>query len=77
MQDRILVVDDDNAACGLVRDTLTHDTGAEVLALTNSNIAASFLTTERFVVVIFDLKMPEPNGLDLAQHARGSSLNQA
>jgi DNA-binding response OmpR family regulator len=77
MRDRILVVDDDNAACGFVRDTLTHDTGAEVLALTNSNIAASFLTKERFVLVIFDLKMPEPNGLDLAQHARKSSLNQA
>ncbi len=76
MENRILVVDDDAASCELMREVLIHATGIEVLALAESKTAAAALAREKFAVILLDLQMPSPDGLELARQVRKAGLNQ-
>jgi len=71
---RALIVDDDPAVCEIVQSVLSS-TGMEVLALTGTR-AAALLRDEKFSVLLFDLRMLPPDGLDLARQARRSGFNQ-
>lgn len=75
MQCRTLVVDDESSVCDLVQSVLSS-TGMNVLALTNSARAATHLRDEKFAVALFDLRMPAPDGIELARQARSSGINQ-
>jgi DNA-binding response OmpR family regulator len=75
MRERALVVDDDPAVCGMIR-TVLGDTGIEVLSVSDSKQAPGWLGKEKFAVVLFDLRMASPNGVELSRLARGSGLNQ-
>jgi DNA-binding response OmpR family regulator len=50
--------------------------GLDALALTKSAEAEENLRREKFAVALFDLRMPSPDGLELARQARRSGINQ-
>jgi DNA-binding NtrC family response regulator len=61
---RILVVDDDDQICAVVRRLLETD-GHEVVAALSVNQATAELKHEHFDVVLIDLVMPKKGGMDL------------
>lgn len=75
MRGRALIVDDDSTVCDLVQNLL-GSTGLEVVGLTSSTEAASRLQAEKFSVVLLDLRMPAPDGFELARQARASGFNK-
>jgi len=72
---RALVVDDDAAARDLIQ-TVLASTGINVLALGSSADAMELLRSEKFAALLFDLRMPAPDGIALSRHARASGFNQ-
>lgn len=76
METRVLVVDDDAASCAFMKEVLVHATGMEVLALTDSKDAAPLIADEKFGVILVDLQMPSPDGLELSRLARRGGVNQ-
>ena len=75
MQRRTLVVDDEPAECELIHGVLSSS-GIETLTLNSGADAEQYLRDEKFAAVLFDLRMPSPDGLDLARLARSSGINQ-
>ena len=75
MNSRALVVDDEPGVCGLIQSVLTG-AGLETLALTLGAEAEEHLRREKFTVALFDLRMPAPDGLELARQARTPGINQ-
>jgi CheY-like chemotaxis protein len=71
---KILVVDDDPPTCELITEVLS---AAEVNAfsLTDSNAAATRLRKEKFDAVFLDVRMPQPDGIELTRQIRKSGLN--
>ncbi len=74
MSRRVLVVDDAPEICELVQAVLSS-AGMEVLAVTDGAQAASHLAREKFDAVFLDMKMPPPDGIELAGRARSSGFN--
>lgn len=75
MGKRAIVVDDDRAACDLIREVLTSS-GMETLTLTNSGEAARHLDEEKFAVALLDFRMPNPDGQEIARQMRRGGFNQ-
>jgi CheY-like chemotaxis protein len=75
MSRRVLVVDDAPEICELMRAVLCS-AGMEVLTISNSQEAASQLLREKFDAVFLDVKMPAPDGIELAERARAIGFNQ-
>lgn len=75
MPSRVLVVDDDANVCGLIHSVLVG-AGMEALVLNNSEGVEEHLRREKFAMAMFDLRMPPPDGLELARHARKLGINQ-
>jgi two-component system, NtrC family, response regulator AtoC len=66
---RILVVDDEE----IVRDSLTgwlEEDGYTVLTACDGNVALERLKTEQLAILLVDLKMPGPDGLEVLRAAR-------
>jgi len=75
MRRRALVVDDEPAVCQLIHEVM-NSVGMNVLALTESAEAAKYLRDEKFEVVLLDLRMPAPDGIEVARQTRGSGFNR-
>jgi DNA-binding response OmpR family regulator len=75
MQRRSLVVDDELAVCQLIQDVM-NSAGMNALTLTKSSEAAHHLEEEKFDVVLLDLRMPPPDGIEVAQQTRDSGFNR-
>jgi DNA-binding response OmpR family regulator len=75
MNRRALVVDDEPAVCRLIQDVM-NSTGMTVLTLTKSSEAADYLRDEKFDVVLLDMRMPAPDGIEVARQTRGSGFNR-
>jgi len=71
---RVLVVDDDAPTCELIREILCS-AGMEAASLTSSTEAASRLRTEKFHAIFLDVRMPPPDGIELARQIRASRTN--
>jgi len=71
---QILVVDDDAPSCELIAEIL-RSAGFDANPLTDSREAAERLTKEKFHAVFLDMRMPPPDGLELARQIRGSRIN--
>jgi CheY-like chemotaxis protein len=71
---QILVVDDHAPSCELIAEIL-RSAGFDADSLTDSREAAERLTKEKFHAVFLDMRMPPPDGLELARHVRGSRIN--
>jgi CheY-like chemotaxis protein len=72
---RILVVDDSPEICELVQSVL-YSAGMDALSVTDSQLAAKHLIREKFDAIFLDIKMPPPDGIELAGRARASGFNQ-
>jgi len=75
MQRRALVVDDELAVCQLIQEVMSS-AGMKSLTLTKSTEAADYLRDEKFEVVLLDLRMPSPDGIEVARQTRQSGFNQ-
>jgi CheY-like chemotaxis protein len=71
---RILVVDDDPLTCELICEILLS-AGMGADSVTDSAEAAARLKREKYHAVFLDMRMPPPDGLELARQVRASSLN--
>lgn len=71
---RVLVVDDDARSCEIISEIL-RSAGFEAESLTSSPEAAERLNKEKFHAVFLDMRMPPPDGLELARQVRASRLN--
>lgn len=75
MRRRVLVVDDSPEICELVQAVL-FSAGMDALAMTDSQQAAGHLLREKFDAIFLDVRMPPPDGIELAGRARASGFNQ-
>ena len=75
MQRRALIVDDESAMCEFFEGVLCA-TGMDVVCLTESAEAVAYLRDEKFDVILFDLRMPTPDGVALARLTRESGFNR-
>jgi CheY-like chemotaxis protein len=75
MQLRVLVVEDEIVLLKLMAETL-KSCGAEVVALSDSNLALLRLRLEKFDGIFLDMLMPGVTGLELTREARKSSCNR-
>jgi two-component system response regulator ResD len=67
----VLVVDDDALICELIREILCS-AGMEASSLIDSTEAALLLQTHKFHVIFLDVRMPPPDGIELARQIRAS-----
>lgn len=74
MPAQILVVDDDPLTCELICEIL-RSAGMEANSVTDSAKAAERLRRERFHAVFLDMRMPAPDGTELARQIRASPAN--
>jgi DNA-binding response OmpR family regulator len=72
---KILVVDDDPVLCEFIQEVLISEK-MEAHVLTDSRQAAARLKVERFDAVFLDMRMPSPNGIELASHIRSAGPNK-
>lgn len=75
MGSRALVVDDEPAICELIHGVLAT-AGFDALAVVKSSEAEQHIGSEKFAVLLFDFRMPPPDGLALARLTRRSGINQ-
>ena len=66
---RILIVED-NAATRLAMSRLMRDAGAEVVTARDGEEGLGYLLTQRFDVLLTDLRMPVMDGFELLQHCQ-------
>jgi CheY-like chemotaxis protein len=71
---KILVVDDDALTCELICEILSS-AGMEANSVTDSSEAAERLRREKYHAVFLDMRMPPPDGVELARQIRASRAN--
>ena len=74
MPARILVVDDDPLTGELICEIL-RSAGMDASFLTSSTDAAELLKREKYHAVFLDMRMPPPDGVELARQIRASRVN--
>ena len=74
MPARILVVDDDPLSGELICEIL-RSAGMDATFLTSSIDAAELLKREKYHAVFLDMRMPPPDGVELARQIRASRIN--
>jgi CheY-like chemotaxis protein len=74
-KNRALIVDDEAETCELVCNVL-NSRGMDSLILTRSAAAAGHLWAEKFSVILLDLRMSSPDGIELTRRVRVSGINQ-
>lgn len=76
MPARILVVDDDPLNAELICEIL-RSAGMDASFLTSSSEAAARLQREKYHAVFLDMRMPTPDGAELARQIRISRVNSS
>jgi CheY-like chemotaxis protein len=71
---RIFVVDDDALAAELICEIL-RSAGMDASFLTSSTETAGRLRREKYHAVFLDMRMPAPDGVELARQVRASRVN--
>jgi CheY-like chemotaxis protein len=71
---QILVVDDDPLTCELISEIL-RSAGMDASFLTSSTEAAEQLRRQKYHAVFLDMRMPPPDGAELARQIRSSRTN--
>lgn len=75
MKTKVLIVDDDQQTCELIK-TILVAAGMDAVFLTDSRAAAARLHTEKMDLLFLDLHMPKHGGFDLLNSIRGSGVNR-
>jgi len=65
----VLIVDDEKRMVSLLRGILEEE-GYQATAVTDGSIAISHLKQEKFDIVLTDLKMPPPDGMEVLRTAK-------
>jgi two-component system, chemotaxis family, chemotaxis protein CheY len=73
---KVLVVEDDPSLCEFIREVLSS-ADLDAHATTDSTQAADRLKTEKFNAAFLDIRMPPPDGIELARQMRTSALNRS
>jgi CheY-like chemotaxis protein len=73
---RILVIDDDAAACELLYEILTASE-MDCLTMTDSRQAPDRLVQEKFDAIFLDERMPHLEGVELTRLVRATGLNRS
>ncbi len=74
MPARVLVVDDDPLAGELICEIL-RSAGMDASFITDSTEAAELLKREKYHAVFLDMRMPPPDGVEVARQIRASRVN--
>lgn len=74
MPAKVLVVDDDPLSGELICEIL-RSAGMDASYLTSSTEAAGLLKREKYHAVFLDMRMPPPDGVELASQIRASRVN--
>jgi len=74
MKMRIYLVDDEPAVCSVVQRLLAG-AGIDTITESNSSRAAARIPKEKFDAVFLDVRMPAPDGLELARIQRAGGFN--
>jgi putative two-component system response regulator len=69
--ERILIVDDEPANVALLEAILEH-TGAEIRSLTDSRLVEEVFGEFEPDIILLDLHMPEPDGLEVLRRLRSA-----
>jgi CheY-like chemotaxis protein len=72
---RVLIVDDEPAVCEVVHAVLTS-AGLDSVMETSSVRAAETLKREKFDAIFLDIRMPSPDGIEIARQVRSGGMNQ-
>jgi CheY-like chemotaxis protein len=72
---RVLVVDDEPAVCEVIQAVLAS-AGLDAVTETESARAAETIKKEKFDAIFLDVRMPAPDGIELARQIRAAGLNQ-
>jgi len=75
MRLKVLIVDADSASCETIHTAMTAS-NLDAVTETNSGRAAESLAKEKYDALFFELRMPAPDGAQLAKTARSSGLNR-
>jgi DNA-binding NtrC family response regulator len=67
---RILVVDDEVGMLEVCADTLKRRKDAEIVTENDSRRAAQMIASESYDLIILDIRMPSPGGVELLRSAR-------
>ncbi len=68
-QKKVMVVDDESIVCERLKPALEKD-GFQVVTFTDGQSAIDRLAVEKFDVLVTDLKMRKPDGLDILNFVR-------
>ncbi len=69
---RILIIDDDEDLCDLLREYLSSE-GFQIAIAHSGNDGLEIVTTQNFDLVTLDVMLPEINGMDLLKRIRNFS----
>jgi two-component system, chemotaxis family, chemotaxis protein CheY len=75
MRLKVLIVDADSASCETMHTAMVAS-NLDAITETDSGRAAESLTREKYDALFFELRMPAPDGAQLARTARSSGLNR-
>ena len=74
MEDRILVVDDEEVICSILARRLTRE-GYSCMTANNGKEALNHFYKDSFSLIISDIKMPEMDGIELLKKVKAVHPN--
>lgn len=72
---RVMVIDDEPAVCEVIQMVLAS-AGLDAITEAQSTRAAETLKKEKFDAIFLDVRMPPPDGIEIAQQVRSGGVNQ-
>ncbi|MCP4502347.1 MAG: response regulator [Deltaproteobacteria bacterium] len=72
---RVLVVEDDEAVCGLLERLLKHD-GYDVVEANNGRVALTYLKNHKPDLILLDAMLPEVHGFEICRTLKASAVHK-
>lgn len=75
MDDKILIIDDDEEMCAELKEIL-HDEGFNVRVVSNGTMGLDLIKKNSYGIVILDIKLPGMNGVEILKTIRNGNNNK-